>query len=609
MTFDGVVGGVQCSLLLDARSSINLLSRSVFDILVSRPPLMKTSAVAKTATQDPLPLLGKAKVSLKSAGQTTVVSFFVTECIDVPVLLGLEFLSSCPCVVDISGGRLVLTPSRVVRSVSASVTSVGRVIFQHDLSVPPGHELVISGFVPNSDFRGLAMMEPSAEIEGLEFVPSLVTVSGQSVPCIIRNISANSVTIPKRSELGQLEVGVAECPLSNEGNSRRDWREQLDLSESELADQQRSAVTSLLDRYEDMFDGRLGFTSLVQHHIDTGDAPPTRSAARRIPPFLQEKVKAELDRMVKVGILEENFGSSWGAPICVVTKKDGSLRICADLRKVNAVTRIPAYGIPRVDTLLDSLGGNSLFCVLDLKQCYYQIGIAPEDADKTTIVAPFGSYKHKRLPLGVNGAPMTCARLLDFVLRDMPPDTALAYFDDILIGGSDFDDVMWKLELVLQRLHAAGLTINLGKCSLFQKTVKFLGHIVSAEGVAVDPEKVDKVRSWPIPRTAKQLASFLGMASFMRKHIKDFAYIAAPLQRLLHKDTRFVWNEESQASFDKLREALCEAPVLTVPDFSADAGIFILETDASLVRRCRSEAACRRRRKDHRLWQSPIFED
>ena len=207
--------------------------------------------------------------------------------------------------------------------------------------------------------------------------------------------------------------------------------------------------------------------------------------------------------------------------------------------------------------------------------------MAPEDADKTTIVTPFGSYKHKRLPLGINGAPMTCARLLDLVLRDVPPDTAVAYFDDILIGGKYFDDVMSKLELFLQRTHDAGLTINLKKCSLFQKSVKFLGHVISAGGVAVDPEKVEKVRSWPIPRTAKQLASFLGMAGFMRKHIKDFAFIAAPLQRLLHKDQRFVWSEQAQASFDKLRRALCEAPVLTIPDFSPSAGIFILETDAS----------------------------
>ena len=581
MTFDGVIGGVPCSLLLDTGSSINLMSKSVFDVLISRPPLMKTSTVAKTATLESLPLLGRAKVSLKLAGQTIVMPFFVTDSIDVPVLLGLEFLATCPCVVDISGGQLVLVPSRVVRSISASVISVGRVIVQQDLSVPPGHELVISGFVPNSDFRGPAMMEPSADIEGLEFVPSLVSVSGQSVPCVVRNISSKPITIPKRSELGQLEVGVAECPLSDEGCSKPDWREQLDLSESELTDQQRSAVISLLARYEDMLDGRLGFTSLVQHHIDTGDAPPTRSAARRVPPFLQEKVKAELDRMVKAGILEENFGSSWGAPICVVTKKDGSVRICADLRKVNSVTRIPAYGIPRVDALLDSLAGNSMFCVLDLKQCYYQIGVAPEDADKTTIVTPFGSYKHKRLPMGINGAPMTCARLLDLVLRDVPSDTAVAYFDDILIGGKNFDDVMGKLEVVLRRLHGAGLTINIQKCSMFKKSVKFLGHIVSAEGVSVDPEKVDKIRNWPVPRTAKQLSSFLGMAGFMRKHIKDFALIAAPLQRLLHKDVPFIWTEEAQTSFDVLRRALCEAPVLTVPDFGPNAGMFILETDAS----------------------------
>ena len=129
----------------------------------------------------------------------------------------------------------------------------------------------------------------------------------------------------------------------NKESSRQDWRDQLVLSGSDLTDEQRAALTSLPARYEDMLDGRRGFTSLVQHHIDTGDAPPVRSAPRRVPPFLQDKVKAELDRMVGVGILEENFGSGWGSPICVVTKKDGSVRICADLRKVNALTRITAY--------------------------------------------------------------------------------------------------------------------------------------------------------------------------------------------------------------------------------------------------------------------------
>ncbi|MEM7032008.1 MAG: reverse transcriptase family protein, partial [Chloroflexota bacterium] len=364
---------------------------------------------------------------------------------------------------------------------------------------------------------------------GLEFVSSMVSVKGQSVPCILRNITTEPVTIPKRSEIAQLEVGVVESPLSPPREESSNWRDQLDLSSSELSESEKSAVLSLLSKYENMLDGSLGFTTLVEHHIDTGSSAPIRFSARRVPPFLQGKVKAELDRMVKAGILEENFGSYWGSPICIVHKKDGSVRICADLRKINAVTKIPAYAIPRVDSLLDSLGGNSLFCVLDLKQCYYQIGLSPSSRDKSTVVTPFGSYRHKRLCLGLNGAPMTCARLLDLILRDLPKDTAIAYFDDILLGGKSFPELLAKLELVLKRLKDAGLTINLGKCALFQKSVKFLGHVVSAEGVSVDPSKVETVKCWPVPRTVKQLATFLGMASYMRKHVKDFALIAAPL--------------------------------------------------------------------------------
>ena len=387
---------------------------------------MKTSTRAITAAQDPLPLLGKVKVSVKLGGNTTAIPFYVTDSIDVPVLLGLQFLADVPCVVDISRGQLVLTPSRAVRSVSATVVSVGRVILQRDFAVPPGHELVISGFVPNADFHGPAMFEPSAAIEGLQFVPSMVTVSGQSVPCIVRNITTESVTIPKRFELGQLEVGVAEHPLLQESVSKPGWCEQLhnQLSNTELSESEKEQVLLLFSKYKDSIDGHLGFTPLIQHHMDMTDAPPVRLPPRRIAPFLHDKVKAELDRMVEAGILEENFGSCWGSPICVVIKPDQSLRICADLRRVNAQTRIPAYGIPRIDTILDSLGGCSLFCVLDLKQFFYQIGMAPEDADKTTIVTPFGSYRHLRMPMGISGAPMTCARLMDLVLRDLPENTA-----------------------------------------------------------------------------------------------------------------------------------------------------------------------------------------
>ena len=407
----------------------------------------------------------------------------------------------------------------------------------------------------------------------------MVQVKGQSIPCIVRNVTTEPVTIPKRSEIGRLEVGVAEFSVPS-GESDPDWRDKINLSDTDLSDEQKEQVKTLLDKYSDMFDGRLGFTSAVEHDIDTGDSPPVRSAPHRVPPFLEEKVRAEIQRLVELGVLEESNGY-WSSPTCFVAKKDGRVRICADLRKVNAVTKMPAYPVPRIDAILDSLGGNSMFCVLDLRMCYFQIGVKEEDRPKTTIVTPFGAWQHRRLPMGLNGAAASCARMLDIVLRDLPSGTCHSYFDDVCLGGKSFAETLQKLELVLQRLHQAGLTINLEKCSLFRSSVKFLGHVVNAEGLSLDPDRVSKVRDWPVPRTAKQLSSFLGLAGYMRKFVKNVASISAPLFKLLQKDVRFQWSDEAQFAFDRLRKALSEAPVLTLPDFSRDAGSFILDCDSS----------------------------
>lgn len=332
------------------------------------------------------------------------------------------------------------------------------------------------------------MWEPTAEIPGLEFIPSMVNVKGQSVPCVVRNIAINPISIPKRLDSGQLEAGVAERPPAPKIRDR-EWMKNLDLTDSDISPEQKEQVKLLLLIYEHMLDGRLGFPTVVEHKIDTSGSPPMRSAARRIPQFMADKVKAELQKMVDLGMLEESNGY-WGSPICVVAKRDENVRICEDLRRVNAVTKLPAYQIPGIDSVLDSLAGNNLFCVLDLKQCYYQIGLtSEEDMDKTTIVTPLGSFRHSRVPMGLSGAPSSCARLLDILLRDLPPRTADKYFDDVICAGQNFEQVYQKLEMVLSRLSQAGLAVNLGKCMLFRKSVKFLGHIISEEGLAFDPER------------------------------------------------------------------------------------------------------------------------
>lgn len=581
MTFTASINGVSCTCLLDTGSNISIVNQSVFDALPNRPPLRRTTVRAKTASQDDLPLSGRAALSFDFGGARTVVPVFVSESIDVPCLLGLDFLQVCPCVIDIRRSRLVLAPAAAVRSVSAEAVSVGNVLVGRDTVIPPGDEVVLRGFVPQCDYRGPAVVQPQLEIVGLEFVSTLVEVSGPSVPCVVRNVTTEPISIPKRSELGELEVGFAEQVTDAPCNSgSRNVGEKFDLDSCGLSDEQKGKVRSVLNKHQDMFDGHIGFTTLVSHSIDTGDSPPVRQPPRRVPPHLAEEVRAQIDDLVRQGVLEECQGS-WASPICIVRRKNGKIRICADLRRLNSVTRPSSYPIPRVDESLEALAGSTTFCTLDMNNAYFQVGVDPKDKDKTAIITPFGCHRYSRMPFGCSGAPSTCARLLDVVLKDVPPSSCVHYFDDVVVHGTGFDDVLTKLDCVLTRLQDAGLTLNPEKCELFRSSVTFLGHVVSSEGVSTDPEKVSKIIEWPQPCNAKDLGSFLGLASYFRKYIPHFAEMAAPLFRLTQKDVPFGWSSEAQSAFDELKAALTDAPVLAFPQFGDGAGRFTLDCDAS----------------------------
>ena len=580
MTFTAVINGVSCTCLLDTGSNISIINQSVFDALPNGPPLRRTTVRAKTASQENLPLSGRTTLSFDFGGARAVVPVFVSDSIDVPCLLGLDFLQVCPCVIDVRRSRLVLAPPAAVRSISAEAVSVGNVVVGRDTVVSPGDEVIVRGFVSQCEYRGPAVVQPQLEIVGLEFVSTLVEVTGPSVPCVVRNVSTERISIPKRSELGQLEVGFAEQFDESTCNFVKHTCEKFDLNACELSDEQKQRARSVLNKHQDMFDGHIGFTTLVSHSIDTGDNPPVRQPPRRVPPHLAEEVKAQIDELVRQGVLEECLGS-WASPICLVRRKNGKIRICADLRRLNSVTRPSSYPIPRVDESLEALSGSNLFCTLDMNNAYFQVGVDPRDKDKTAIITPFGCHRYSRMPFGCSGAPSTCARLLDIVLKDVPTSSCVHYFDDVVVHGTDFDEVLAKLDCVLTRLQDAGLTLNPEKCELFRSNVTFLGHVVSSEGVSTDPEKVSKILEWPQPRNVKELGSFLGLASYFRKYVPHFAETAAPLFRLTQKDVLFTWSAEAQSAFNSLKVALTNAPVLAFPRFGNDAGPFTLDCDAS----------------------------
>ena len=271
--------------------------------------------------------------------------------------------------------------------------------------------------------------------------------------------------------------------------------------------------------------------------------------------------------------------SPWASPVVLLTKKDGKPRFAIDFRRLNSVTRKDAYPLPRIDTTLESLRGASWFSSLDLRWGYWNIPLADDAIPKTAFCVPgHGLYEFLRLPFGLCNAPATFQRLMDHL---MPPDMTRVYLDDVVVPGADFGEELARLRTVFEKVRKANFLLNPAKCSLFRRKLEYLGHIISADGISTDPKKIEKVANWPTPQTKQHLHSFLGLAQYYARFIKDFAKMAARLDRLTSKAVSFTWPAESQAAFRDLRAALCSPPILGYPD--PKGGVFVLDCDASNV--------------------------
>ena len=331
----------------------------------------------------------------------------------------------------------------------------------------------------------------------------------------------------------------------------------------------------------------------MQHKIELTETKPIRRPYRRIPPAHFEEVKKHVEKLVEAGIVREST-SPWAAPIVIVQKRCKSIRLVTDYRLLNKVTRRDSFPLPRISDCLDALGGAKIFSTLDLTSGYYQVGVRPEDMEKTAFTTPFGLYEFCRLPMGLSNSASTFQRLMQGSLHDMLFQTLLVYLDDILVYADTFDKHLSRLEKLFQRLDQIGLKIKGSKCNLCKSSTEFLGHKISGEGIEPMSDRVDAIAKLPIPSTQKQLQSFIGAASYFRRFVKDFAKIAKPLHDLVGEINQHEnkgknktkvgpkkigekWTEECDKAFKTLKSALTNAPVLGYPDFSAR---FIVETDA-----------------------------
>lgn len=351
-----------------------------------------------------------------------------------------------------------------------------------------------------------------------------------------------------------------------------------------LSDGEAKQVKTLLDRFPNIFSppGPSGCNLEVYHEIDTGDTKPIARRPYPVPYALRSEVERQLRKMQEDGIIERS-ASPWSAPIVLVKKKSVTpdhteYRFCTDFRELNKVTKADAYPLPRIQEMLDFLGGNKYFTTLDLQAGYHQIAVCPRDQEKTAFTTMGEHYHYTRMPFGLRNAPATFQRLMNRVLEGLTEKRCAVYLDDIIVVGRSWEEHIGNLTLVLARLQEAQLKLQLKKCYFLQHQVEYLGHIISEYGITTDPKKTEAVRQFPVPNNPTALRAFLGLASYYRRFVKDFAVMSAPLTKLLRKDQPFHWTEEQEVSMNQIKNALVSPQVLAYPDFEQP---FILATDAS----------------------------
>ena len=303
---------------------------------------------------------------------------------------------------------------------------------------------------------------------------------------------------------------------------------------------------------------------------------------------MYDEVKAHIQEMLDLGAIRPS-NSPWASAIVLVRKKDGRLRFCIDLRRLNNRTVKDAYSLPRIESILDSLGGAQIFTTLDLKAGYWQVEMAEECKAYTAFACgPLGFYECDTMPFGATNAPATFQRLMHDCLGDLNMKWCIVYLDDIIVFSDTKEEHLKRLEAVFQKLMAAGLKLKPTKCFFFKDEIEYLGHVVSGKGISTNPKKIEAVTKWPTPKTVYDVRSFLGFVGYYRRFIKNFSKITKPIREVITglenqskraaKKTHIEWTDIADSAFETLKTMCVNTPILAYPDYQLP---FTLHTDSS----------------------------
>ena len=592
LTVTATVNGQKIKLLVDTGAGISVIDETFLrELYANQLPALCTSSTTqvKTVSGQSLPIKGTLKVSLQIAGGTYPCDFHVVRNLSYEAVLGRDFLRAHGAVINLKNSTLHLDnePPDTLSETTCVVRAWSTCV------IPPQSESVMPAYLDANWSPGVVgLLEASPRLierYQLQGAAALVTLSpDHTVPFRLINPTQKPVTLYRGATLGNFSraddniqvYSLEEQPEKPDVQPPPAENVPVDLTDADLTDTQKAELQNLLNEYRDIFalkPNELGRTNLVQHHIDTGDHAPIRQRAYRVPAAQKERIEHCIDEMLEQGVIRPST-SAWSSPVVLIKKPDGSDRFCCDLRKVNSVTKKDSYPLPRIADTLDALSGAQFFSSIDLMAGYWQIELTEQSREKTAFVTHAGLFEFNVMAFGLCNAPSCFQRLMECVLRGLNWKIALIYLDDVLVYSRTFEDHLQHLRLVFQRFREANLKLKPKKCHFGQRKVKYLGHVISREGIQPDPEKISAIKEYPVPRSVKDVRAFLGLANYYRKFVKDFAKIAGPLHDLTKKGLKFQWNEDCQSAFERLIQALTQAPILAYPDFAVE---FTLATDAS----------------------------
>lgn len=561
-----------CTFLLDTQADISVLKYTSVseNILINSSDFVDIKGVTNTSIRS----LGSINSQLNINDHTLSQKLhIVPENFNIPSdgILGKDFLKNFQCTINYNDLTLTINTRR-----GKTIINILEGPDENTIVIPPRCEVIRHFSVQSRSSR--ARYVPNQELAPGVFTSNTIILPTQAFIRVLN--TTNHTKIIDKTKLKTHDINKYDIYSFNEVKTDR-TKKVLDIVTKNVPDYVKQDFSKLCSNFSQIFaleEDIMTVNNFYVQNIRVKDREPIYIKNYRLP-YAQ---KSEIDRQVSIflenGLIEPSV-SDYNSPVLIVPKKTkGQWRMCIDYRQVNKKIIADKFPLPRIDDILDGLGRAKYFSVLDLFQGFHQIPLDEKSRDITSFSTAKGSYRWKVLPFGLNIAPNSFSRMMSIAFSGLTPMQCFLYMDDLIVIGSSEQHHLDNLKSVFETCKKYNLKLNPYKCNFFRPEVTYLGHRCTPSGVLPDDSKIETMKNYPIPNNKDSVKRFVAFANYYRKFIRNFASIAAPLNKLTRKKSTFVWTTECMHSFQELKNSLISPTLLQYPDFSKQ---FIITVDAS----------------------------